>query len=86
MYAPHGKNQLNQKLQAIGWGLFFIWMGIGFLTDVGWGVGLVGVGIITLGVQAVRRHYRLRLKGFWVAVGVCFLFGGIWDLLIGQIL
>jgi len=25
-------------IDAAGWGLFFIWVGIAFLADVGWGV------------------------------------------------
>jgi len=78
------KSELTRKLEAIGWGLFFIWMGIALLTDVGWGVGLLGVGIITLGCQAARRYYILKLEGFWVVVGLFFFLGGIWDLFIRQ--
>ncbi len=78
------RRQLSRRLDAVGWGLFFIWMGIALLTHVGWGVGLLGVGIITLGCQAARRHYILKLEGFWVVVGLFFFFGGFWDLFIRQ--
>jgi hypothetical protein len=71
---------LHRKLDAAGWSLFFIWTGIAFLTDVGWGPGLLGVGIITLGAQAARKYFGLKLEGFWIAVGFFFVAGGIWEL------
>jgi hypothetical protein len=80
------RSELTRKLDAVGWGLFFIWMGIAFLADVGWGLGLLGVGIIILGGQAARRHYILKLQGFSVAIGLCFFFCGIWHLFGGQFL
>lgn len=46
---------LDRKLDAVGWGLFFVWIGVALLLEVGWGIGLLGVGIITLGGQAGRR-------------------------------
>lgn len=33
---PAGKN-LSDKLDAAGWGLFFVWVGSAVLADVGWG-------------------------------------------------
>src|SRR5690348_6079792 len=39
---------LAKKLSAAGWGAFFIWMGIAFLTNISWGAGLLGVGVIVL--------------------------------------
>ena len=80
------RSELSRKLEAIGWGLFFIWMGIALLAHVGWGVGLLGVGIIILGGQAARRYYILKLEGFSVAIGLCFFFCGIWHLFGGQFL
>ncbi len=71
---------MNKKLDAAAWGLFFIWTGIAFLADVGWGAGLLGVGIITLGGQVARRFSTLKLEGFWVVVGLLFTVGGIWEL------
>jgi hypothetical protein len=40
----------------MGWGLFFIWMGIAVLADVGWGVGFLGVGLIILGALGAREY------------------------------
>ena len=72
------RGSLNRKLDGAGWGLFFIWTGIAFLANVGWGAGLLGVGLITLGTQAARKYFGLELEGFWIAVGFLFILGGIW--------
>jgi len=68
------------KLSAVGWALFFIWVGIALLMKVGAGVGLLGVGIITLAVQAVRKCFNLKLEVFWVVIGLLFVLGAIWEL------
>ncbi len=71
---------LNTRLDAAGWGLFFVWIGIALVSGVGWGAGLLGVGIITLGGQAARKYFGLRAEAFWVLVGSLFSIGGIWEL------
>lgn len=71
---------LAGRLDAIGWGAFFIWIGVALLLDVGWGAALVGIGLITLGGQAARWLYQLELEGFWLLVGAGFLLGGVWQL------
>lgn len=73
------KKVLHKKLEAAGWSLFFIWAGIAFFAHVGWGAGLIGVGIIIFGIQATRIYLGLKLEGFWVAVGFFFTLGGIWE-------
>jgi len=75
------KKKLERRLNAIGWGLFFIWIGMAFLADVGWGAGLLGVGVIILGGQVTRTYSGLKLEGFGVVVGSLFFLGGIWELL-----
>ncbi len=70
-----------ERLDAVAWGLFFLWVGIAFLTNLSWGIGLLGVGIIVLGAQAARKYMALTLEAFWVVVGVLFVMGGIWELL-----
>ena len=50
------RKEVERKLDALGWGLFFIWTGVAILADVGWGVGLIGAGLIVLGVLAVRER------------------------------
>jgi hypothetical protein len=50
------RKKLNRKIDALGWGLFFVWTGIAVLTDAGWGVGLIGVGLIIIGSLAAREY------------------------------
>lgn len=75
------RHDLSEKLDASGWALFFIWVGIAFLADVGWGWGLLGVGVIILGEAGVRRYLDLNIEGFWIVCGTLFLLGGLWELL-----
>jgi hypothetical protein len=71
----------ERKLEAAGWGLFFVWVGTALIMDVGWGAGLIGVGIITLLGQAARRYFGLKTGALPVLVGSFFILGGIWMLL-----
>ncbi len=74
------KKKLNQKLDGMIWGLFFIWVGIVFLLDFSWSIGLIGIGIIILGEQVVRGHFKLKTQGFWITVGLLLVAGGFWRL------
>jgi hypothetical protein len=74
------ENDVARKIDSARWGLFFLWVGVSLLLDLGWGVGLLGVGILTLAMQAVRRGFGLEHEGFWVLVGGAFTLAGIWEL------
>lgn len=74
-----------RKLDAAGWGLFFIWLGMALLMDVSWGISLLGVGAIALLVQAARKVSGLRVEGFGLVIGVIFTLVGIAYLLELQI-
>ena len=50
------RKKMGRKLDAVGWGLFFIWIGIAVLAEVGWGVGFLGVGLIILGGVVAREY------------------------------
>lgn len=70
----------------MAWGLLFVWVGVGTLAQVGWGYGLIGVGVIILGAQLARRFVvGLELEAFSTAVGLIFLLGGIWELFSVQV-
>jgi hypothetical protein len=71
---------LERNLAAIGWGLFFVWVGAALLSGLSEGVGLLGIGVITLGMQALRRYLELPTEGFWIFIGSLFSLGGIWAL------
>ena len=75
------KRAAIKKLDAVGWGIFFIWIGIAFLADVGLGVGLLGLGIIIVGVQMGRMYLNLPIEGFGLVMGVLFIVAGVWNLL-----
>ncbi len=70
-----------RKLDAAGWGLFFIWIGIALLANFGWGIGLLGIGILILAGQMARKFMALGVETFWGLVGSLFVIGGIWELL-----
>jgi hypothetical protein len=76
-----GRRKSARRIDAVGWGLFFIWIGIALLVHIGWGVGLIGVGIIILGGQVIRKYSGLKVDGFGVVIGFLFFLGGIWELL-----
>jgi cytochrome c oxidase subunit IV len=61
-----------KMLEVVGWGLFFIWIGISFLVKFHIGIGLLGVAVITLGTQMARKIYGLKMEGFWIIVGLLF--------------
>jgi hypothetical protein len=70
---------LKKKLEATGWGLFFIWIGIILWADIPSSAALLGIGIITLVMQIVRKALGLDFEGFWCLVGAAFLLAGIWQ-------
>jgi hypothetical protein len=59
-----------KTLDTIGWGLFFIWVGIAFLANVGWGVGLLGVGLIMIGAQVARTFFDMGVTAPMVLLGL----------------
>jgi hypothetical protein len=72
---------MARKLDVAAWGLFFVWVGFALLADVGWGFGLLGIGLITLGAQMSRKLFGLAVEAFWMVVGLLFVVGGILELL-----
>ena len=75
-----GGSSISEKLRAIGWGAFFVWIGLVMLLKFGSGIAALGIGVITLGIQLARRYFDLKLEGFWVVVGALFLLSGLWQL------
>ena len=75
------KSGSTDKLAVVGLALFFIWIGIALLLNVGFHIGLLGVGIIILVMQVARLSYKLKLEWGWVVVGLLCVIGGLWELL-----
>lgn len=70
----------SSMFDAIGWALFFIWVGVAWLMELGIGYGLLGVAVLTLGMQGIRYLRDVKVEGFWVVIGLAFLVGGFWEL------
>jgi hypothetical protein len=58
-------------------GLFFLWVGIALVASVGWGIALLGTGVITLGVQFARRVSGLPVDRWGVGFGACLSVAGL---------
>lgn len=69
--------ELGERLAGVGWGLGFSWIGLALLLELDLGPALLGLGIVTLCVQAVRRFSGLSFETFWVAIGAAFVLGGL---------
>jgi len=78
--AAERETNLIRKLDAFGWGLFLVWLGIVLLAKAETSVALLGIGIIMLGVQLARVVLKLRLEGFWFVAGLLFIIGALWQL------
>jgi hypothetical protein len=74
----------NQRLEAMGWGLFLIMLG-GFALipndQIPRGVWSIGVGVIMLGLNAARYYYGIKLSGFTTFLGILAVLGGVAQLL-----
>ena len=53
---PTRRSKLHRKLDAVGCALFFIWIGIAILANVGWGIGLIGFGVIIIALVVVKEY------------------------------
>jgi hypothetical protein len=70
---------LNRQLETLGWGLFFVWWGITELfNSLPEGVGAIGLGLILLGLNAVRTRNGIPASGFTTTLGILALvLGGL---------
>ena len=78
---PRGRREGLKRITTIGWGLFFIWLGFVLMIKAGSGLILLGVGLISLGMQVARKYTGYDSDGFWVVVGTLFVVVGIWEML-----
>ena len=79
IHIVNGEQGFERQLDGVSWGLFFVWIGVAILFNLGWSWGLLGVAAIVLGGAAVRRIKGLPTEGFWVAVGVVLLLCAVWE-------
>ncbi len=75
------QKELGRKLDAIGWGVFFIWMGIIMLVKVlPIGVGSIGIGVIILGEAVARFLLKVSISAFWILLGIIFILAGVGEI------
>ena len=65
------------RIEAAGWGFFFVWLGVAIAADIGWGIALMGTGIISLGVQAARGWLGLPIDRWSIGFGGCLTAAGL---------
>ena len=75
------RGALSRKLDAIGWGVFFVWMGLIELIKIfPKGSASIGIGVIILGESIARVVCQVSVSGFWIFLGVVFLLGGLGEI------
>jgi hypothetical protein len=79
--APAVSSARVKQLDSVATAVFFIWIGIAVLAQIGWPWSLLGVGLILLGQQAALWRMGEKIDGFRLVCGVVFLFGAVWGLL-----
>ena len=69
----------NRQLETLGWGLVFVWWGLTELfTSLPPGIGALGLGLILLGLNAVRARNGIPTSGFTTTLGILALvLGGL---------
>jgi hypothetical protein len=70
---------VNRNLEAIAWGVFFVWWGITELVpSMSDGIGAIGIGLIFLGLNAARSMAGQPTSNLTLTLGVLALvLGGL---------
>ena len=70
---------LDGTLQAVAWGALFIWWGITEMVEgLPQGTGAIGIGVILLGLNAVRRLQGAPISMFSITLGfLALVMGGL---------
>jgi hypothetical protein len=79
--APSHPDGRVRQIDSAAWAVFFIWVGVVMLVGLSWDWFLVGIGVLILGAQVMRRQSNLKIELFAVVIGVIILAAGVWDLL-----
>ncbi len=74
-------NERGRQIDSVAWAVFFIWVGVAMLAEIPWGWFLIGVAALILAAECARWLMNMRVEGFWVACGLVFLAGGLWNVL-----
>ncbi len=73
---------LNVNFERAAWGVSLIWLGLTWMvSSIPEGAGLVGIGVILLGLNALRAMNNIRISGWTVTLGILSLVWGGLELL-----
>jgi hypothetical protein len=75
--------RVAKRLEAMGWGVALLWIGVAALLNFGWPLVLLGLGVVVLVMQGVRLGSGLKPEPFWLVLGAVMLVAGLWELLAG---
>jgi hypothetical protein len=79
--APADDSVRVKQLDSVATAVFFIWIGLAVLVQIGWPWSLFGVGLILIGHQAALWRMGEKMNGFRLVCGAVFLFSAVWGLL-----
>jgi hypothetical protein len=66
----NGIKALNKRYETIAWGTLFLWVGVrDLLPGLPVGTGMLGIGLILLGLNLVRRFSRIPMNRVSTAIG-----------------
>lgn len=82
MQTTRDTKELNSRLEGVAWGLFLVMAG-GFLlvpeSQLPQGIWPIGIGVIMLGLNAVRLALHVPISWVTVVLGTLAILGGLSD-------
>lgn len=79
--AGDDKRTVVWDFDAMAWGVFFVWWGVlELFPGLPEGTGALGIGLILLGLNAVRMLRGLPMSGFTLTLGVLAALWGVLEL------
>lgn len=72
--------KLNHRYEMFAWGIFFLWWGFVEFKFLPHGAGDFGIGLILLGLNAMRSFKSIPTSGWTTALGIIMLMDGTLEL------
>ena len=69
---------ISKRLDALGWALFFIWLGVYLFLDIEQnGIFSLVLGIIIFFENALRKYLDAPTSKFWIIMSILFIVTGV---------